>query len=90
MTISRVYNDDGTQSILIEENDGILSYLDSVKWMRKMILEKKTIDRDREGNHYYAKIIREVDISEKNGIVVTKIKRLYVFELIKRENGRIH
>ena len=80
--ITRLYMDHGFEGILITENGSLCQYLHHVTKLRKLISQGR-YERVREGRVWRSTLAAEYDMSEKEGIAVTKIKRLFVLRMVE-------
>ena len=80
--ISRLYMDHGYEGIIIEEGDSIVQYLHHVSKLRKLISMGR-YERIRGDKIYRSTLAAEYDMSEKLGIVVIKIKRIFVIRMVQ-------
>lgn len=81
--ISKLYVDRNFEAIMLEEKESIVQYLHHVSMLRKMLAEGRY--EKVHGDHTYkSKLLAEYDMSDKEGIAVTKIKRLFVVRMVMK------
>ncbi len=82
--ISRAGLANGCDGLIVEQGDSLIDYLDAVVSLRSKIARGGFYRVDGV-KIFRSTLVNECDLSEKDGIVVTKIRRLFVIRMVEIE-----